>query len=207
MEDTADPRVGRKLRLLYILTPLFLLIVCLGTINLAPALVTVVGAGPTLSTPMVTLAKSNAAEDTAAVVSSHVKQESVAAPTRLPTPTPTVMPTAPPGAEIQLLGPPPGSAFRIGDTLSFYWQLSVPLAEDQTLAVYLLTQNQEHLLGRLSKANIGHSYRLHVVIDEATGVAGKVQWQVRLESTQPKQWLATSETRPLALLAAPESLP
>lgn len=207
MEDTADQRVGRKLQLLYILTPLGLLIVCLGAINLASALVMGAGADAAMPTPMVALAATNTAEEAVVPPSSGFEQEAAPAPTSLATPAPAIVPTIPPGAEIQLLGPPPGSAFRIGDTLSFYWQWSVPLAKDQSLAVYLLAQNQEYLLGRLDEPNVGQSYRLHVSIDDSTRAAGKVQWQVRLESNQAKQWLAASEIRPLALLVAQESIP
>lgn len=206
MEDTADQRVGRKQRLLYILAPLFLLIVCLGTINLTPALILVAGADQAAPVATAALATITPVENAITTPSSRFKQEPGAAPTLLPTPTPTMAP-APLGAEIQLLGPPSGSTFRIGDTLSFYWQWPAPLAEDQSLAVYLLVQNQEYLLGRLGEPNVGQSYRLHVPIDDSMGATGKAQWQVRLESNHARQWLAASEIRPLALLVATESIP
>jgi len=205
LEDTAQ-RVGRKRQLLYILTPLFLLILCLGTINVAPALVTIAGADPVTPAPTVALAPTIAAEATVSPFSDF-EQDTVPTATSLATPTEAIVPTIPPGVEIQLLGPPPGSAFRIGDTLSFYWQWSLPLAEDQSLALYLLVQDQELLLGRLDEANVGHSYRLHVPVGDSSGAAGKVQWQVRLESNHAKQWLVASEIRLLALLAAPEPTP
>lgn len=203
LEDSTGKHAGRKQQLLTILAPLLLLIICLATINLVPALVQVTGASPSIQSPTVIPGTPVAVEDVTSDAPGRFSEGFMATPDLAPTPTAYVVSTVPPGIEIQLLGPPSGSAFRIGDTLSFYWQWPVPLAEDQSLAAYLLTGNQELLLGRLAEPNVGQSYRLHVSPSDFVDAADAVEWQVRLESAHVEQWLAASEIRPLALQAAP----
>lgn len=206
LEDIVDTRVGRKQQLLYIVAPVFLLLICLGTINLAPALVRVTGTNPSIQAAEVASATSIGADASPVAALYPPERKPVATRSLWPSPTPYIVPTVPPGAEIYLFGPPSNGAFTVGDTISFYWQWRLPLAEDQSLTVYLLTEDQELFLGRLAEPNVGTSYRLQVSTRDLAKTADTIRWQVRLESQYVEESLLASEIRPLRLLASPGSI-
>ncbi len=106
-------------------------------------------------------------------------------PIPVPTATATLIPTAtiPPEATIHLLGPPEEALFRLTDTLSFYWQWPVPLAENQLFQVVLFTPNGQRILGQVLESNFGTQYNLHTVAHQTEGTESSAQWQVQLIST------------------------
>jgi hypothetical protein len=192
-------RAGKRKQIAYILAPLFLLLLCLGLINITPETIRTLALNPSGQAPISTLTAQPGSIPATSLV---VQATATATPQRIPTssPAPSLTPTFPSGAQLQLLGPPPESIFRIGDTLSFYWQWAVPLAEDQWLAVYLYSRGQEHLLGTVNEPNVGNSYRLHAESEAFIETDGLVQWQVRLESSLSQSALVESEIRSFILL-------
>ena len=120
-------------------------------------------------------------------------------------PSPTTTPYTPPlysaDENIHLLGPPPGSTFA-HTTISFYWQWSLPLTEDQHFKVYLFTEEQTILLGTLDEPNVGDSYRLQVALEDVKLTADTIHWLVQLETTQLDQPLRVSEGRSLTIFTS-----
>lgn len=184
-----------------------MLVVCLVSLNLAPVLIRSSGAGLPVQTPKAATASPIAPASDVTNASDDFREEPVATLALPPTATRYVAPIIAPDTEIQLLGPPPGSSFTLSDTLSFYWQWPLPLEEDQSLAAYLLVEDQELLVGRLVEPNVGTTYWLQLLASDFVDDSGLVQWQVRLESIYGQQWLAASEIRPLALQATTQLMP
>ncbi|MCP4425023.1 MAG: hypothetical protein GY803_11055 [Chloroflexi bacterium] len=189
--------LSRRKKIIYTLIPLFALILCFGSINVIPRL-TSGTVEPTrhLATPAIVSDSVAGGEAQTAV------PPTLPIPTSTPTPSPPT-PTLPPDAVIALLGPPPDSVFRLGDTISFYWDWPQPLSEDQRLFVYLLLGGQEILLGALEEPNSGATYRLQRNAMELVDTAVSAQWLVRLQSAtngtsaDSQTALAESETRTL----------
>lgn len=204
MHKGPEQRISQKRQLLYIVAPLFLLLLCLGTINLAPRMAEITG--NRLSMAATTQAPATATRMQA--VTAVLEQQTPSPPptatvTPSPTATPYIPPTFPPGTEIQLLGPPPESRFSVGDALSFYWKWPLALAENQYFALYLHNNTQEWLLGTVKEPNIGDSYRLQVMATDFVKTAATFNWYVQLETTLSDNNLAVSERRALTLIEQP----
>jgi hypothetical protein len=190
-ERIAQPR--RWQQVLYILAPFFLLLVCLGFINFVPGRLTAV---PTPSPQSEKERLQETAVSTATTITS-------ALPTATTPPTPTRIPTAtlPPDAVIDLLGPPAGSNFRRNDTISFYADWPLPLAESQQLAAYIRLDAQPPiLLGILDEPNSGQYYRWHMNIGEMAQTAVSLEWWIQLQTDSSTPPLRTSATRSVTLL-------
>lgn len=128
---------------------------------------------------------------------------STAIPFETAVPTPISIepaPTIPPGAVVELIGPPAGSHFPVDASISFYWRWPFVLDENQQFVVYLLQDQQEILLGMLTEPNLGNdAYYLSGELAATAVQAGAVQWEVRLENAPGQIILATSERRGLLL--------
>lgn len=197
MGDTNGPNEKKKPDWIYVLAPLFLLILCLGVINLGPRLIDTADRVSSAPTPTTTTPATAVNPTTTALPTP------TPTPTQVPTPVATAPPTLPPDTAVQLLGPPPESAFPINDKISFYWHWSQPLAEEQRFALYLLVDDQELLLGTVDEPNLGAGFRLSASPGDFVETTGTIQWQVRLESELSERPLAESKVRSIALVAAP----
>jgi hypothetical protein len=105
----------------YIVAPFCLLLLCLGTINIANWL----GSQPITVTAEATTAVTTSAASPATATTAVTL-------TPIPaTATPTATRYSPPvyNASIRLLGPPNGAQFEATGQLSFYWQWTLPMAE------------------------------------------------------------------------------
>jgi hypothetical protein len=189
----AEHQPTRRQRIIYRVMPLFLLIVCLGAINL------------------VSRQRASSSEALTAPLPAQVAKTTppVSAPAATAVPTlipgqPTAMPTAvpalPPEVSIQLLGPPENAVFQTNNAISFYWHWDAPLADGQQFAVYLKQDDKEMVVGFLDEPNVGSSYRINITIGDKVN-AGSAQWQVRLEADYTAGNLLVSELRPFTLLS------
>jgi hypothetical protein len=192
-EETAKPR--RWQQVLYILAPLFLLLVCLGFINFVPGRFTAV------LTPSPPYPENETASSTA--VSPTPAANSLPIATLSPTPAPTLIPTAtlPPDAVIDLHGPPANSSFRRDDTISFYANWPLPLTESQQLAAYIRIEDQPPiLLGTLEEPNIGRLYRWQMNVGDIAETAVSLEWWVQLQTGSSTPPILTSPSRSVTLL-------
>ena len=191
MEEPVEKR--RWQQIVYILAPFFLLLICLGFINFVPRRL---AAGVTTVLP----AESELAAAETAVPPTITNPPQ---PTSTPSPTPTLIPTAtlPPDAAINLLGPPDDSRFRQLDTISFYADWPLALAESQQLAAYVRFDDQSPiLLGTLEKPNIGQRYRWQINIGEMVATAVSLEWWIQLQTNGDTSPILISPTRQITLL-------
>jgi hypothetical protein len=189
---------------LYVVAPFCWLLLCLGSINVAtwwksrplkqlPVTITAVS----MPTPIPTTI-----EPTANDLSNLPQPKATVIAIPGPTATPYTPPIYSTDTIIQLLGPPPGSAFAHTATISFYWQWPLPLTEDQEFRVYLFAEDQVVLWGTINEPNVGDSYRLQVALEDVRLTADKLHWFVQLETTHLDQPLQVSETRSLTILVS-----
>jgi hypothetical protein len=185
-EEGAKPR--RWQQVLYILAPFFLLLVCLGLINVVPNLFTAVST----ATPQPERATTG---ETA--IATNVASTATLSPT--PTPVPTA--TLPPNTVIELLGPPPDSGFRRSDTISFYADWPLPLTESQQLAAYVRFDGQAPiLLSILEEPNVGQRYRWQMDVGEIVETAVSLEWWVQLQTDNNAPPLLSSTPRQVTIL-------
>ena len=183
-------------RVIYIIMPLALLLLCLGLINWLPnQQPSASGSGGQTNGGETAVSTTNNPPAALATLAPPT-----ATPTATPTPAPTPRPTLPPDAAITLLGPPDGSVFSAAAPLSLYWTWPYPLHEDEYFAVYLAAAGTEQLLGRLAEPNLGAGYRWQILPDVFTGLGADLAWQIRLESTLADAPLLSSETRTVRLI-------
>ncbi len=196
-----DAQSNRMQRVVYILMPLVLLIVCLAGINLVtwwnnrPVATTAVS-------PAASAANEVVITETAPTPSRGQAVSPTLPPataTATPQPTPTTQPTLPPNAQISLQGPPVDSTLFINQPITFYWQWPVELPEGNVLTLYLLTDDAEIIVGSQSEPNLGIHYQLQLTPDQFNLAPQAIQWQVRL-SNQLGEVLLVSEKRPFTLL-------
>ena len=192
-------RVKRKW--LYIVAPFCWLLLCLGSLNI----VALWRARPSKPLPVTATAVPIPVLLPTATSPASDPISNVTRPTAVMIPSPTTTPYTPPlysaDENIHLLGPPPGSTFA-HTTISFYWQWSLPLTEDQHFKVYLFTEEQTILLGTLDEPNVGDSYRLQVALEDVKLTADTIHWLVQLETTQLDQPLRVSEGRSLTIFTS-----
>jgi len=116
--------------------------------------------------------------------------------------TPTVeAPTAAPQitpVPIPLLGPPPGSFFRLEDAVTFYWSAAAEPTPDRQYAVYLL-DGDRLFLGSVAQPNLGQAYQLRVTIGDFVEEPGSYSWQVVLEDAEFDGIIGQSEIRPITV--------
>ena len=203
MSDGTVVPVGKKRRVLLIMTPLLLTILGLVSINM------LFGWQPT-GAERVRRPATSAATTAGVVQSEAVAGATMGSPTAVSTailfetavPTPeSIEPVAtiPADVRIELIGPPAGSQFAMDAPISFYWRWPFDLSETQQFAVYLLRGQQEILLGILTEPNLGNAYHLSSALTTTTAQAEAVQWEARLESVPGQDILLTSERRTLFL--------
>jgi len=107
-------------------------------------------------------------------------------------------PTLPANAQIQLIGPPPGSSFYFGDPLSTIWTWSLPQETGQQFAVYLITDEDEYLAGTIKDPSLGDfGYQLTYLPGDVVNSEGTYLLQIRLQQTRPQVDLVTSVPRTL----------
>ena len=183
----------KRKQVIYILAPLFLTIACLVLINITPRWLAA-------ETPTSAAITSPPQSTAAAVEPAEMAASSTPASAPIMTPAPPPLPALPPGAVIELLGPPPGSSFRLAGTISFYWRWPAPLSEGQSLGIYVRLNGQELLLGQLDEPNVGQDYRWQVDVGTLTETAVSGQWFVRLQSPNEANNLLESEPRTFNIL-------
>ncbi|RMG99564.1 MAG: hypothetical protein D6706_05265, partial [Chloroflexi bacterium] len=115
------------------------------------------------------------------------------------TTAPTPLPTLPPGAQIELLGPPPDTTWVGNQPVTFYWQWPYPLANNQQFVVVIQTNGEEQRLGAVDQPNLGTGYRLQAVLP----TNGELVWEVRLETKAALAPLISSERRILTIISPP----
>ncbi len=196
-EQMANGKRERLQRTIYILMPLILLILCLVSINLVAWLNNRPAESTTAVSSTVLEANEVAINETA-VSPTHPPT----AATATPQPTPTIRPTLPPEAQISLQGPPVDSTLFVNQTITFYWQWPVELAEGDVLTLYLLTADVEIIVGSQSEPNLGTQYQHQLTPDQLNIAPQAVQWQVRLSNHLGEE-LLVSDKRPLTLLPPP----
>lgn len=117
-------------------------------------------------------------------------------------PTPAVAPDPlPAAAPIELIGPPPGSFFRMGDAVTFYWSSPEPLIPGRRFTVYLLADGAQVALGSVAEANLGLGYRLSAVPGRSAGQPGPFSWSIALEDSASGTIIGQSEVRAMTLIA------
>lgn len=112
--------------------------------------------------------------------------------TTTPPPTPTGAPEP-----IVVLGPPAGSLFRAGDTVSFYWEWPRPLAGEQRFVLYVAAAGLPVAVAEVDAANLGSVYQAQAAAGAAMSEAGTYQWWVVLEDAATGQTLGQSAPRPI----------
>jgi len=114
---------------------------------------------------------------------------------------PAAPPESPPDAPIALIGPPPGSLFRMGDGVTFYWSSPEPLAPGRQFTVYLLADGTQVALGSAAEANLGLGYQLSAVPGQAVEQPGQFSWLIAIEDQATGAIIGQSAARPIALIA------
>lgn len=112
--------------------------------------------------------------------------------------TATALPELPP---VALLGPPAGSPFRLGDTVTFYWEWPGMVADDWRYAIYLQSEQGTAFAGMAEPGNLGSMQQVSVMLAGALSGPGTYQWQIVLEDEVSGTSLARSEQRPIVVLA------
>ncbi|MFO7679865.1 MAG: hypothetical protein R6X34_07420 [Chloroflexota bacterium] len=195
MTQLPPPRPSRRKRTLYILTPLVMLLLCCGLLNLLPRT-------PVSESSNSTTDISLTAVPTTAALSPPQATETAVPPTETPTATPIPLPVYPPTATITLLGPPNGSRVMAQDSITIYWTWMEPLTEDQYFGVYLQDESGESRVGRLEEANFGAGYRWQTAAQNLVDGSGDVQIIIKLETILSSTSLLTSEPRTLVILGS-----
>lgn len=113
-----------------------------------------------------------------------------------PTATATAVVAAP--GTIALYGPPAGSRFGAGDTVSFYWSWPGELADGQRFVLYLVRANERQPLGQVDEANLGRVYQLRVAVEET----GDFRWEVVLEDGLTGAIIGASENRLISVIGS-----
>lgn len=116
-------------------------------------------------------------------------------------PTPEATPAPPVAVPITLIGPPPDSFFRMGDSVTFYWSSPEPLAPGQQFTVYALADGAQIALGSIAEPNLGLGYQLHVVPGPVTGRPGPFNWSIALEDQASGAIIGQSAVRGITLIA------
>jgi hypothetical protein len=108
-----------------------------------------------------------------------------------------------PGASpaIVLQGPPPGSSFNLGDTISFYWQAAGEVAPQWRMTLYIESDGGSRAAaGSVARANLGQGFRLDAVAGDIVDEAGAYRWFVALEDSETGAIIGQSELRPLVVM-------
>lgn len=116
------------------------------------------------------------------------------------TPTVESEPTAAAPVPIPLLGPPAGSIFRMGDTVSFYWSAAGEPTPQQRYGVYLLAGDERVLLGSAVGPNLGQGYQIRATIGDFVVEPGDYSWLVVLEDVDSGTIIGQSKIRPIGLM-------
>jgi len=114
---------------------------------------------------------------------------------------PAAPPESPPAGPIALIGPPPGSLFRMGDGVTFYWSSPEPPGPGRQFTVYLLTDGVQVALGSVAEANLGLGYRLSAVPGQGAEQPGQFSWLVAIEDQASGAIIGQSAARPITLIA------
>ncbi|MCZ7672635.1 MAG: hypothetical protein M5U34_38720 [Chloroflexi bacterium] len=189
-------RPNKRRRIFTIITPLLLLLLCLGLLNSLPR--------PKPAAPPPLYAKSGNGRSHPRCSGPHSNREETAVlPTQTTPPTATAipLPVFPPTATITLLGPPADSRLLADDSLTLYWTWSEPLAEDQYFGVYLRDETGDVPVGRLAEANLGMGYRWQTAVNALTDSGGEIQLLVKLETIRSETPLLSSEPRTFVILS------
>jgi hypothetical protein len=191
-------------QILRILAPFWLLLLCLGALQLAPSIstsrnITPVVSSSTPAPPPATLFPETTPSVAMAATAALTTATQAPAAALSPTPSTTATPPIPPEAQIQLLGPPAKSVLDISETASFYWLWPIALADDQAFAVYVFVEGQPYLLGQIDEPNMGQAYRLHFVLQDLAPSAVAIEWQVVLMTVPDGTVIRQSELRSLNL--------
>lgn len=125
------------------------------------------------------------------------------APTTFPQLTSSPQATLPPDATITLSGPPRESSFPRTGIITFYWNWSLPLAENQQFALTVINSDQEQQIATINEQNLGQHYTLTVDIGtiEQTTPESSLSWQIQLINSESGTVLAQSERRKLLLIS------
>jgi hypothetical protein len=115
-----------------------------------------------------------------------------------PTPTAETV-AAENGPAIVLQGPPPGSSFNLGDTISFYWQAAGEVASQRQMTLYIESDGSRAAAGSVTRANLGQGFRLDAVAGDLVDEAGSYRWFVALEDSETGAIIGQSELRPLVI--------
>lgn len=101
---------------------------------------------------------------------------------------------------ISLLGPPAGSQFRQGDTVTLYWDWPGTLQEGWRFALYIGNAGGQTLVGTAEAGNLGTLQQAAVVLESGSVDGGEAQWWVAVEDATAGT-IATSERRVIVVLA------
>lgn len=194
MKQSTGESKGIVPRWVYVLTPFFLLLLCLVLINALPILTARPSPALGPPTPQQSTADGTAVTTAIPATASPTTAAELPSPTAVP-PTPTL----PPDSAIILLGPPDDGRFRVTDVVSFYGQWPLPLADEQQMVLYIRANGQEMLLGALDEPNMGQAYRWTATV-EALGETAVIDWFIRLQSKNSDAILLESEVRTLQIL-------
>lgn len=115
----------------------------------------------------------------------------------------TAVPTAdlPEQPPVILLGPPPGSQFREGDMVTFYWDWPGSLREGWAFRLYVGNAGGQTPAGTAEAGNLGTVQQLGVVLGDVAADSGDYQWWVAVEETASGRVIAGSERRAIVVLA------
>lgn len=102
---------------------------------------------------------------------------------------------------IILQGPPPGSSYNTGDTISFYWQSAHEVGPNQQFSVYLEADASRTMIGSAAATNLGQGFRIQATAGEIVDEPGIYSWSVVLEDIDKKEIIGQSEFRQITILA------
>ncbi len=100
---------------------------------------------------------------------------------------------------ITLQGPPTGSAFSLGDTISFYWTLDGSAPNGQ-MTLYVEGDAGRAAAGAVARANLGPGFQLSVAAGDIVDEAGTYRWIVVLEDSSTGEIINQSEVRPITII-------
>jgi len=187
-------KLSRNRRRISVLFPLFSLLLALAVINFLPRW---------LDPPPPTAA----IRPTGTLPPNWTPGQPTAIATAIPgTPStpipPTATPTLPPNAEITLFGPPGDGRFFADETISFFWDWPLPLAENQMFVVVIILDGGEWAMGEIDEPNFGSQYRLsgNLANMGVAETAVSAAWEVRLIHQPTGEILRRSPSRPITAL-------
>ena len=102
-------------------------------------------------------------------------------------------------AMITLLGPPAGSSFSAGDSVSFYWESTMESHSGLVYTLYLISGSERTALGTTQEENFGQGHQIRSSIGQAVGKAGNYNWQVVLEDPATGGIIGQSEVRAITI--------